>query len=65
MSAPCEEAAAVERTKEIRSAQLAPVSRFPIHKIFIPCPSTTAAYFFACADGGRMLFRRKYIAAAA
>jgi len=59
------EAARAERTKEIRAAHLAPVSWFPIRQIFIPGESTTATYFFACADGGRMLFKRKYMAAAA
>jgi hypothetical protein len=62
MSAECEEA---ERTKAIRAAHVATVSWFPIRKSLIPCESTTATYFFACADGGRMLFKRKYIAAAA
>jgi hypothetical protein len=54
-----------ERTKEIRAAHLAAVNRFPIRKIFMPCESNRAAYFFGCADGGRMLFKRKYMAAAA
>jgi hypothetical protein len=65
MSAECGEPVPQSATKEIRAAHLAPVHRLPIRKVFMPCESTRATYFFAWADGGRMLFRRKYMAAAA